>query len=225
SHPRGYDPMVAGSRLWQEKTGVAVTWEKRSLQDFETHPVEELARAFDLIVIDHPHVGQITHEGCLAPLDVAGREAERRALLDNSVGLSYPSYTWHGRQWAFPIDAATQVQAFRPDLLATAPSRWNDVLELARQGRVLTPMRAPHSMMVFYTLCANLGSPCRSEGRGALVDDAVGIRVLDMMRELVGLMDSECFEMDPIAVLERMSVESSGIACAPLIYGYVSYYI
>src|SRR5690606_33464669 len=71
SHPRGYDPMVAGSRLWQEKTGVAVTWEKRSLQDFETHPVEELARAFDLIVIDHPHVGQITHEGCLAPLDVA----------------------------------------------------------------------------------------------------------------------------------------------------------
>lgn len=81
SHPRGYDPMVACSRLWQEKTGVTVEWAKRSLQDFESFPVQELARTYDLIVIDHPHVGQITAENCLAPLDVAGREAERRALL------------------------------------------------------------------------------------------------------------------------------------------------
>ena len=225
SHPRGYDPMVACARLWEEKTGVTVIWEKRSLQDFETYPVKELAQAFDLIVIDHPHVGQITQEGCLAPLDVVGREAERKALLDNSVGASYPSYRWQGRQWAFPIDAATQVQAFRADLLTTAPSRWIDVLELARQGRVLIPMRPPHSMMTFYTLCANLGSPCRSDGRGALIDDATGIRVFDMIRELVGLVDPECFAMDPIAVLERMSGEGSDIACSPLIYGYVSYSI
>lgn len=217
--------MVACSRLWQEKTGVAVTWEKRSLQDFETYPVEELAQAFDLIVIDHPHVGQITHEGCLQPLDVAGREAERTALLDGSVGASYPSYTWQGRQWAFPIDAATQVQAFRPDLLATAPSRWSEVLELAHQGRVLIPMRSPHSMMTFYTLCANLGSPCRSDGRGTLIDDATGIRAFDMIRDLVGLVDPDCFEIDPIAVLEKMADNGSEIACSPLIYGYVSYSI
>ncbi|TIU26397.1 MAG: carbohydrate ABC transporter substrate-binding protein, partial [Mesorhizobium sp.] len=62
NHPRGYDPMVACSRLWQEKTGVSIEWEKRSLQDFESFSVEELARAYDLIVIDHPHVGQITAE-------------------------------------------------------------------------------------------------------------------------------------------------------------------
>ena len=80
SHPRGYDPMVACSAIWQEKTGVEIDWDKRSLQDFESYPVEELARAYDLIVIDHPHVGQITAEGCLAPLDVAGpRSRARRA--------------------------------------------------------------------------------------------------------------------------------------------------
>ena len=45
SHPRGYDPMLACSKLWQEKTGVEITWEKRSLQDFETFPVEEIGRA------------------------------------------------------------------------------------------------------------------------------------------------------------------------------------
>ncbi len=222
SHPRGYDPMVECSKLWFEKTGVAIHWEKRSLQDFETYPVEELARAYDLIVIDHPHVGQITSEGCLAPLDVAGREGERSALAAGSVGQSYPSYAWNGRQWAFPIDAATQVQAWRPDLGGRA-STWSDMLDLARQGKVLLPMRPPHSLMCFYTLCGNLGHPCAADGRADLVDPDGGVAAFDMLRELVALIDPACFEMDPIAVLEAMSAPAATAVCAPLIYGYVNY--
>ncbi len=42
NHPRGYDPMVACSRAWQEKSGVEIQWEKRSLQDFETFPWKSL---------------------------------------------------------------------------------------------------------------------------------------------------------------------------------------
>ncbi len=222
SHPRGYDPMVECSKLWLEKTGVAIHWEKRSLQDFETYPVEELARAYDLIVIDHPHVGQITSEGCLAPLDVTGREGERSALAAASVGQSYPSYAWNGRQWAFPIDAATQVQAWRPDL-GDRVSSWSDMLDLARQGKVLLPMRPPHSLMCFYTLCGNLGHPCAADGRADLVDPDGGVAAFDMLRELVALIDPACFEMDPIAVLEAMSAPAATAVCAPLIYGYVSY--
>jgi multiple sugar transport system substrate-binding protein len=90
SHPRGYDPMVACANFWQEKTGVTVVWDKRSLQDFESFPVEMLAQRYDLIVIDHPHVGQITAENCLAPLDLPGRAAELAALNHGSVGQSYP---------------------------------------------------------------------------------------------------------------------------------------
>ena len=60
SHPRGFDPLVACAAAWREATGVEIVWDKRSLQDFESYPVEELARRYDLIVIDHPHVGQIT---------------------------------------------------------------------------------------------------------------------------------------------------------------------
>src|SRR3954454_18744621 len=140
SHPRGYEPMIACSALWKQQKGIAVEWDKRSLQDFESFPVEELARTYDLIVIDHPHVGQITGQDCLAPLDLPGCEAERDALAAGSVGKSWPSYQWQGRQWALPIDAATQVQAWRPGLLASAPTRWSEVLELARQGRVLIPL-------------------------------------------------------------------------------------
>lgn len=225
SHPRGYDPMVACSEVWQQKTGVAIEWDKRSLQDFESFPVEELARAYDLIVIDHPHVGQITAENCLAPLDVAGREADRAALKAGSLGQSYPSYTWQGRQWAFPIDAASQVQAWRPDRLDKAPARWSEVVELARRGHVLLPLRPPHSLMTLYTLAGNLGRPCATGVPGNLIDIETGEQVFEMMREIAALIDPACLGMDPIAVSEVMAATGSQTFCAPLIYGYVSYAI
>jgi multiple sugar transport system substrate-binding protein len=223
SHPRGYDPMVACSALWKEKTGVEVTWDKRSLQDFESFPVEELARAYDLIVIDHPHVGVAVAENCLAPLDVPGREAELAALAAASVGPSFPSYTYAGRQWALPIDAAAQVQAWRPDLMPRPARTWDEVMALAREGKVLLPLRVPHSLMVFYTLAANLGTPCATGGPDDLIDTASGSRVFGLMAALFKAIDAGALTMDPIAVEERMSEAGSTIACAPLTYGYVSY--
>ncbi|MBN9244312.1 MAG: extracellular solute-binding protein [Mesorhizobium sp.] len=223
SHPRGYDPMVACSALWRQKTGVEIVWDKRSLQDFESFPVEELARAYDLIVIDHPHVGQITAENCLAPLDVPSREAERAALCAGSVGQSYASYRWQGRQWAFPVDAAAQVQAWRPDLIGHAPATWAEVLEFARQGCVLLPLRPPHSLMTFFTLAANLGHACAAEWPGDLIGVEAGEAAYELLAEIAALVDPGCLAMDPIAVSEKMAETGSRIACAPLIYGYVSY--
>lgn len=216
NHPRGYDPMVAVSREWAAQTGVQIDWDKRSLQDFESYPVEDLARAYDLIVIDHPHVGQITAEGCLAPLPDAPE------IAGASLGLSYPSYHWGGQQWAYPIDAAAQVQAIRPDLIDAAPADWDAVLDLARQGRVAVPLRPPHVLMCFFTLTANAGHPCRNDGPGPLVDRRAGIAALEQIAALAGLVDPACFGWDPIDILERMA-QSDEIACAPLIYGYVSY--
>lgn len=221
SHPRGYDPMVAGAEQWLADKGVEIEWEKRSLQDFETFPVEELARSFDMIVIDHPHVGQITKEGCLLPLDVPGREAELKELADGSVGQSFPSYNWQGRQWAFPLDAATQVQAWRPDLMDKPATSWGEVLRLARAGKVLLPLRSPHSLMCFYTLVANAGTPCAVEGELISVED--GAKAFEQLREIASLVKPECFGMDPIAVFEEMAKPDSDIACSPLIYGYVNY--
>ncbi|RVJ32448.1 extracellular solute-binding protein [Sinorhizobium medicae] len=222
NHPRGYDPMVACSRAWQEKSGVEIQWEKRSLQDFETFPVEVLARDYDLIIIDHPHVGQITSENCLLPLDVPGREADRQALSAASVGPSYRSYEWNARQWAFPIDAATQVQAWRPDRTERLRT-WREVLDLARSGGVVLPLRPPHSLMSFFTLCGNLGRPCRSNGQGDLVDAETGATAIELLKEIAALVDPVCFDIDPIAAFEVMAEEGAAFACAPLIYGYVSY--
>ncbi|WP_439630390.1 extracellular solute-binding protein [Shinella sp.] len=223
SHPRGYDPMVACAEDWLQKTGVSIEWDKRSLQDFESFPVEELARSYDLIVIDHPHVGQITGENCLAPLDGPDREIAFAALAKGSVGKSFPSYNWQGRQWAFPIDAATQVLAFRPDRLDAPPTTWPEVLDLAKAGEVLLPLRPPHSLMCMFTLCGNLGHPCSVDRDRPFVDPETGVQAIEMIRELAALVDPACIGMDPIAVLDLMGEDGARYSLSPLIYGYVSY--
>ena len=217
-HPRGYEPLAACSALWQQRTGVRISWDRRSLQDFESFPVDELARQYDLIVVDHPHVGQVTREGCLLPFD----EARLAGIAKGTVGQSYPSYHWQGRQWALPIDAATQVQAWRPDRLEAAPTDWAQVLELARAGRVALPLRAPHSLMCLYTLCAQRGAPGRVEGP-ELFDVEVASEVCEQLRAVIDVIDPQCLAMDPIAVFEAMAQPASRIDCVPLIYGYVNY--
>jgi multiple sugar transport system substrate-binding protein len=222
SHPRGYDPMVACSALWLEKTGVEISWEKRSLQDFESFPVDELAAAYDLIVIDHPHVGQITRENCLLPLDDAEFQADIAEIAAGTVGRSYPSYNWQGRQWAFPIDAATQVQAYRPDRMGGPVIDLEDIISLAADGKAILPMRPPHSLMTFYTLAAHLGFPCRVEGP-ELIAREDGEVALDFMARLIARMDSSCDQMDPIAILDLMGQPDCPYDVSPFIYGYVSY--
>jgi len=217
-HPRGYEPLAACSALWKQRTGVDITWDRRSLQDFESFPVDELARQYDLIVIDHPHVGQITREDCLLPFD----ETCLASIAQGTVGRSFPSYHWQGQQWALPIDAATQVQAWRPDRLAAAPADWKEVLELARAGRVALPLRPPHSLMSLYTLCAQRGAPGNVEGPD-LFDADVAAEVCEQLRALMKLVDPQCLAQDPIAVFEAMAQPASRIDCVPLIYGYVNY--
>ena len=225
SHPRGYDPMAASAAEWRRKTDVAIEWDKRSLQDFESFPVEELARQYDLIVIDHPHVGQITAENCLAPLDVPGREDERDALAEGSVGASYPSYGYHGRQWAFPLDAAAQVMAYREDLIEELPQDWDSLIALACVGRVMLPLRPPHNLMTFYTLAANTGTPCQTESPGPLIAVDDGIAVYEKLAELARVVPAENFAMDPIAVLEALAGPGPQAVLSPYIYGYVNYAI
>lgn len=221
-HPRGYDPMVATSAAWLERTGTLITWDKRSLQDFESFPVAELARQYDLIVIDHPHVGQITAEGCLTPLDIPGREKEGLALAKESVGQSYASYAWQGRQWALPIDAAAQVMAYRADLIDRPPSNWSDLLELGQAGQLVLPMLEPHGLITFMTLAANCGTPCLSTP-DEFIAVTDGVSVYERLAELTGTIPASNFSMDPIAASEALASPTATVTVMPFGYGYANY--
>lgn len=222
NHPRGYDPMVATSRAYSEAhPEVRINWEQRSLQAFADYPLEELARQYDLIVIDHPHVGAVAGQGCLAPLDGVGRDRELALLAAQTVGQSHASYQYEGRQWALAIDAATQVAAYRPDLLSQPPTRWSEVVELGRQGRVLWPIKPVDALMCFYTLAANRGTPCAAR-EDLLIETADGLAVLEALHALAVNVPRECLEMNPIEVLERLSGNGNYAYC-PLLYGYTNY--
>ena len=141
SDPRGYDPVVAAAEVFREAHPyVQIIWDKRSLQGFESTPVDELAAEYDLMVIDHPHVGAIVEEGCLSAFDDYLPRDVLLKLEAETVGKSFQSYAYAGHQWALPIDAAAQVQAIRPDLIDAPALRFSDVLELAREGRVVWPL-------------------------------------------------------------------------------------
>ncbi|AJP74012.1 ABC transporter substrate-binding protein [Sphingomonas hengshuiensis] len=219
NHARGLDPLVAASARWAEQGGAAITWEARSLQDFEQYPLDDLARRFDLIVIDHPHVGQIVQQNCLAPFEDAAALAGIEA---GSVGRSFESYRFAGRQWALPIDAAAQVLAYVPDRIAAPPATWDDVLALGRAGQLACPLRPPHALMTLFTLCGQFGgSPDVTGAR--LFDPEIAAEAYARLLTLAALVGDDARTQDPIAVFEAMAASDSPIATAPFLYGYANY--
>nr|WP_319384667.1 carbohydrate ABC transporter substrate-binding protein [uncultured Roseibium sp.] len=221
SDPRGYDPLIAATAEFEAANpGVAIAWDKRSLQGFESTPVDELAAEYDLMIIDHPHVGAAAREGCLLALDACIPEEDLTAIANETVGKSYASYTIDGHQWALPVDAATQVQAHRPDLGGRAAT-WSDVKEAALQGAVILPMRPPHCLMCVYTLAANIGHPCGSD-RERLLPGPVARTVFSELKAVTDHIDPDCFKMDPIATMDRLA-EDSSLRLAPLTYLYKGY--
>ncbi len=216
SDPRGYDPVVAAASAYAARhPGVQITWDKRSLQGFESTPVEELAATYDLMVIDHPHVGAVVAEGCLLPLQGPGLDL----LRAQTVGKSFDSYLYAGQQWALPIDTAAQVQAIRADRLLAPLTRWDQVV--AAGARVVWPLRPPHVLMSFFTLAANLGTPC-SVVPGRLLPRASGLRVLAAMQALSVHVDSVCDGMDPMAALDALA-DGDRFDLIPLTYLYATY--
>ncbi|MEJ8475681.1 extracellular solute-binding protein [Roseibium algae] len=222
SDPRGYDPLVAAVTAFQKKRpDVSIQWDKRSLQEFESTPVQDLAANYDLLVIDHPHVGTIVKQNCLIPM---GDIVEDDVLLDlasQSVGRSFESYHYQGHQWALPLDAAAQVQAYRPDRLDTPVRSWTDVVTLAEDGKVIWPLRPPHVLMAFFTLMGNIGAPCGVQS-GNFAETRSAHQVLNAMQALYDAVDPTCSLMDPIAALDALA-DSPKLALSPLTYLYKGY--
>jgi multiple sugar transport system substrate-binding protein len=222
-HPRGYAPMEAtAGEFAARRPSARIVWEKRPLAEFGGKPVEQLARDFDLIVMDHPHVGDAARAGCLVALDDLGRDQELAQLAARSVGPSHTSYQFDGHQWALAIDAAAQVAAYRPDLLSHPPARWADVVALAEDGRVLWPLRSvADALLSFCTLAANAGTPIADEHQWLLrPDDADAL--LTAMTAVARYVPRACLDMDPIQALEELSTGDT-YAYAPLLFGYTNY--
>ena len=204
-HPRGREALQAADFA-------DLTWEVQPLEGFESAPIDELASRYDLLVLDHPHLGDALATDCLRPLDELFTVEELAAWSADAVGPSARSYQLDGHTWALPLDAATQVSARRPDLLATAPTSWVDALAL--DVPVAPSLAGPHAFLSLCSIAVSLGAD--------FLDRTVAAEALEILAELAAHAPEATKALNPIGLLELMS-STDELAYVPLVYGYVNY--
>ncbi|HML21392.1 MAG TPA: hypothetical protein PKD09_07090 [Aggregatilinea sp.] len=226
-HPRSTAPLAESARRYAALSGVRVMWDVRSLTAFGDASVEDLAAAYDLVVLDHPHIPLAAEADCLLPLDEHLPPAQLDALAAQSAGPSHASYAYAGHQWALALDAAVQSSVRRADLLPDPlPQTWEDVLSLGTDLRahdlwLAVPLGPTDARDSWQTLCAGLGEPLGTEPDG-FVSAETGIAALILLRALARIAHPASLDWTPIALLDHMR-DHDDIAYCPLVYCYVTY--
>lgn len=224
-HSRGITPLLAAAQRYEElHPDTQIQWKKRTLQEFADFPIEKLTEEYDLLIIDHPWVGCAAATNCVLPLNEYLPSAYLKNQLDNSVGGSCESYNYNGNQWALAIDAAAPFASYRKDLLeanrTSLPKTWDELLQLAKTGKVAVPAIPIDLLMNFYSFCIAEGEEPFLQNE--LISDEVGVAAMQAMKQLWSLVDKKMFECNPIAVAELMSSTNDYWYC-PFAYGYSNY--
>lgn len=213
-HPRGRQALEA-----LQAAGGPVAWDVQPLEGFEEAPIGELAERYDVIVLDHPHLGEAHRLDCLQPLDAVFGEEQRTAWTDAAIGCSLSSYVLAGRLWALPLDAAAQVCARRPDRLPEPPATWEDVLRLSERVPTALSLAGPHAILTLLSMTVAFG--CEPDDE-TLWEPAVAREALGLLATLYRHRVSGSDALNPIALLQAMA-EGDDIALCPLVFGYVNY--
>jgi multiple sugar transport system substrate-binding protein len=214
-HPRGYQALRAAT-LHQDAPSCDLHWDTQPLAGLESAPIGIAAQAYDLIVLEHAHLGEALARGVLRPIDELFGADEVAAWRAGTVGPLADSYVMAEQLWALPLDAAAQVSV-RNDAGIALPDTWGDAVELAAEVTALLPTTGPHP---FLTLCAIAVANGARPGSGSefLAEDQV-YEAVDTLRHFVS---GHRGEQDPISVLDQMSTSSEPIYC-PHIDGYAHY--
>ncbi len=222
-HSRGYDPMIATSKAFAKKHNnkISIEWDKRSLQEFADRPIEQMTEEYDLMVIDYPHVGEVSAKGLLQNFDLENYKDDLNLLKKQSVGFSHQSYNIDGHQWALALDAATQVCCFRDDLITSLPKSWDELFLFAKNKRVIWPLKPVHAISSFYSIYNNITDDFEPQNKNFVQKD-FGIQTLEMMKHISKYLIDECFYMDPIRTAEILS-ETDDFFYSPYTYGFSNY--
>jgi multiple sugar transport system substrate-binding protein len=230
-HPRGYAPLLAGVPEYREQhPETTIQWDRRTLREFGEAPIEQYMVGYDLLIVDHPFVGFAAAHGSLVDLAPFISDVEKHHFAADSIGLSWQSYWYGNGLWAFPIDAATQVASYRPDLLLAlspdVPDTFDGVLELGKKARqagksIVVPAGPTDAISLFFTLSANLGYPIPEE-RELFADDLVAAEVLDRLHALIAVAHPRSVEWNPMQVYDFMIAGSDAVYC-PYGFGYSNY--
>ena len=228
-HRRCWGPLEASARTFVERDeGVSIAWDRRSLSEFGEGPLNDVLRDYDLVVFDHPFIGDIARDRLLIPFDDHLSVAERRRFEADSVGASWASYQADGRQWALPIDAAAQVASYRPDLLiayGAPPRTYEELIALATRLKAAgkwigLPLVPTDAMCLLLTFAAAAGE--KVGAAGSFLPSACVARIIGQLRELAALAHPASPGWNPIACYEHM-IANDDVVYTPYAFGYVNY--
>jgi multiple sugar transport system substrate-binding protein len=225
-HSRGITPLLAASQRYTElHPDVEICWKKRTLQEFADFPIAQLTHHYDLLIIDHPWVGCAAATKCVLDLNNHLSDSYLNDQLNNSVGNSHQSYDYNNGQWALAIDAAAPVASYRNDLFQSnnidIPQTWEEVIELAKRGKIAVPGIPIDMLMNFYMACIAHGQK-PFQNNGQVIDEDTGIKAIKMLKRLYSLVDKKMFECNPIAIAELLTTTDHYWYC-PFAYGYSNY--
>ena len=168
-HPRGYAALAAAER--DVAPPGLLHWEKQPLEGFESHPIADLAARYDLLVLDHPHIGEAAASDCLRPLDELFAPEELYGWGRATIGAAMASYRWQDRPYALPLDVATQVAVSGPAHSGEPPGDWDAVVRLSESEPVALSIAGPHAVLNFFSLVLAFGAepvPFTCPAAGAL---------------------------------------------------------
>jgi multiple sugar transport system substrate-binding protein len=221
-HPRGFVALEKAAARARGQ-GLDLHWKRQPLEGFESHPIEELAREYDLIVLDHPHMGDAVAGDCLQPLESLFDSPALASWKVQSIGNTFESYRYGGKHWALPLDAASQVAALRPDRLdEPAPATWPAAIEFAHRHPVALSLAGPHAALTLFSISAAHGDAPGASDPGRLFAGEGAAAAWELMRELYALSFKGWTDRNPIAILEALARGAEAVYC-PLVYGYVNY--
>jgi multiple sugar transport system substrate-binding protein len=224
-HPRGFEPLnAAAQNLESQEADLRIRWHKQTLEGFESHPIADLANLYDLVIIDHPCLGEVAEEECFIPIDNLFSKEECELWHKTSVGPSYSSYHYAGKQWALPLDAATQVCVVNPEIIEKDlwPHTWCDVLDLSDRYSISLSLAGPHALLSFFSICAGIAGEENQPEQDDIFEDDICLRGYEVLMAIYKKADKNHMNSNPIAMLDCMA-SCREIALCPLIYGYVNY--
>lgn len=223
-HPRGYKALeAAAAGLSEAKDGLTIRWERQPLAGFESHPIDDLCRRYDVVVLDHPHIGEAVAKRCLQPLETLFTPEEIATWGRDTIGPCLTSYRYAGSHWALPLDAATQVMALRPDLLDRDPPRsWSELLALPAKLPICLSLAGPHAILSLMSISVSLGTAPGTGEPGRFLSTEAVAAALDILRPLAARSLPAAEGLNPIGILGRMA-SGDDLALCPLVYGYVNY--
>lgn len=236
-HQRGYRPLYATAAAYsQVRPGVRIAWESFEWDELlEVQRKELLANSgkYDLLMIDHPWLGEYVSKDWLIPVHDVFDAPTVREIQDDTPTKVLESYLFNGRLWALPFDASTQVFYYRRDVLENigqqVPQDFDALQEIAQlihnppsMYGIGLPLRSFHAFDVFLSVFTAFGGQLFDEEGRWLYSSEPGEQALLTLSSMLKFSHPRSLAWGPWQ--SGNAIENGGTICfAPINYGYISF--